>query len=51
VTQTATAFSSLPGWSYALMAVLLLAGLGLGYVLKRAPVGPIAPVAPPQSTP
>jgi hypothetical protein len=50
VTQTATAFSSLPGWSYALMAVLLLAGLGLGYVLKRAPVGPIAPVAPPQST-
>lgn len=51
VTQTATAFSSLPGWSYALMAVLLLAGLGLGYVLKRAPVGPIAPGAPPQSTP
>jgi hypothetical protein len=50
VTQTATALTSLPVWSYALMAVLLLAGLGLGYTLKQPHEGPAGPGATPQST-
>jgi hypothetical protein len=32
VTQTN---SVIPGWAYGLMAVLLVAGLAIGYVLKR----------------
>jgi hypothetical protein len=32
VTQTT---SSIPGWSYAVMAVLLLVGLAIGFVVKR----------------
>jgi hypothetical protein len=32
VTQTT---SSIPGWAYAVMAVLLILGLAIGYVVKN----------------
>jgi protein-S-isoprenylcysteine O-methyltransferase Ste14 len=34
VTQTN---SAIPSWAYAAMAILLLAGLAVGYVVKRPP--------------
>jgi hypothetical protein len=38
-TQTAAASGALPPWSYVLMAVLLAAGLAVGYLIKRSAVG------------
>jgi hypothetical protein len=38
-TQTAAALGALPVWSYVLMAVLLVGGLAVGYLIKRSAVG------------